>query len=66
MLKNGHVKLLSFKVMDNFLTLFHLPKFKKDLNRLIASSDTKVIKSFQTSKCPGSDGLRTEFYQTFM
>ena len=56
--------------MDKFLETYNLPRLNHDetenLNRLINSKETEiVIKNLSQNKCPGPDGLTSEFYQTF-
>jgi hypothetical protein len=54
--------------MDNFLDRYQVPKLNQDqinhLNSPITPKET-VIKSFPTKISSGTDGFRTEFYQTF-
>ena len=56
--------------MDNFLESYSLPKLNQEeidqLNRPITRNEIEyVIKTLPTSKSPGPDGFRGEFYQTY-
>jgi hypothetical protein len=54
-----------------FLNIYQVPKLKQDrinhLNRPITPKEIKaVLNSLPINKkCPGTDGFRAEFYQTF-
>ena len=56
--------------MDKFLEWYNLPRLNQEeienMKRPITSNETEtVIKDLETSKSPGPDGFRGEFYQTF-
>jgi hypothetical protein len=63
-------KLENLKDMEIFLDTYDLAKLNqeyiKNINSPIANNDIKaVIKSLQTRKNPGLDGLAVDFYKTF-
>ena len=56
--------------MDKFLEKHNLLRLNQEeieyINRPIISTEVEtVIKNLPTNKCPGPDGFKSEFYQTF-
>ena len=65
-----NLKWITCQEMDKFLKKHNLLRLNQEeieyINRPIISTEVEtVIKNLPTNKCPGPDGFKSEFYQTF-